>query len=76
MENTSEVRGPQSPRFPWPKPGPTALQVTWSEFLKLTAEACENQYQGPPGRFIAAYIHGLSAQSIGCNYRFDLTRSS
>jgi hypothetical protein len=64
MENTSEVRGPQSPRFPWPKPGPTAPQVTWSEFLKLTAEACENQYPGSPGRFIAAYLHALSAQAI------------
>jgi hypothetical protein len=52
------------PRFPWPKLGPDSLQVTWAEFLKLTAAACETAYPGSPGRFIAAYLHALSAQAI------------
>jgi hypothetical protein len=64
MDNTSDPAPAQFPRFPWPKPGPTAPQVTWSEFLKLTADECENQYPGSPGRFIAAYLHALSAQAI------------
>ena len=64
MDNTSDPAPAQFPRFPWPKPGPTAPQVTWSEFLKLTAEACETAYPGSPGRFIAAYLHALSAQAI------------
>jgi hypothetical protein len=64
MDNTSDPAPAQLPRFPWPKPGPTAPQVTWSEFLKLTAEACETAYPGSPGRFIAAYLHALSAQAI------------
>jgi hypothetical protein len=32
--------------------------------LRRAAEACENQYPGSPGRFIAAYIHALSAQAL------------
>jgi hypothetical protein len=64
MDNTSDPAPAQLSRFPWPKPGPTAPQVTWSEFLKLTAEACETAYPGSPGRFIAAYLHALSAQAI------------
>jgi hypothetical protein len=64
LENTPSPPAAQPPRFPWPKPGPTAPQVTWSEFLKLTAEACETAYPGSPGRFIAAYLHALSAQAI------------
>jgi hypothetical protein len=64
LDNTSDPAPAQLPRFPWPKPGPTAPQVTWSEFLKLTAEACETAYPGSPGRFIAAYLHALSAQAI------------
>jgi hypothetical protein len=64
MDNTSDPALAQFPRFPWPKPGPTAPQVTWAEFLKLTAEACETAYPGSPGRFIAAYLHALSAQAI------------
>jgi hypothetical protein len=66
VDNTSQFPPAQSvpPLYAWPKPGPTAPQVTWSDFLKLTADECENQYPGPPGRFIAAYLHALSAQAI------------
>ena len=63
MDNTS-AEPAQPPRLPWPGPGPDVPQVTWPEFLKLAADECERSYPGPPGRFIAAYLHALSAQAI------------
>jgi hypothetical protein len=50
--------------FAWPRPGPDAPQVPWPEFLRRAAEDCERRYSGSPGRFIAAYLHALSAQAI------------
>jgi hypothetical protein len=53
MENTPSRHPGPPPLFAWPRPGPGAPQVTWPDFLKLVAEACETTYQGPPGRFIS-----------------------
>jgi hypothetical protein len=62
--NTNSSRGAQPPSYPWPGPGKDAPAVTWAEFLRLAAEDCEHRFPGSPGRFIGAYLHALSAQSI------------
>ena len=61
---------PRTPRLqqpallPWPAPGLDSNLVTWPQFLALAAEACERLYPGSPGRFLAAYLHALSAQAV------------
>jgi hypothetical protein len=65
LDNTSKsLPNPSpSPLFAWPRPGPDAPQVPWPEFLRRAAEDCERRYSGSPGRFLAGYIHALSAQA-------------
>ena len=72
-DHTSGPARPQPARLPWPGPvhhgcthcaSPAAHQVTWPEFLRLTAKACEQAYPGSPGRFLGANIHALAARAV------------